>query len=104
MALRFALLRNCPPDGILPIRARSQFEVFYLDFDTEGELARYLRRPEVVVFAETVLSPLRDIALMIRDRFRDASPAPRDSVWLRTQLSHYIQLLVRFRSRPFSAH
>ncbi|KAJ6592943.1 hypothetical protein B0H19DRAFT_1245742 [Mycena capillaripes] len=93
MALRFALSRDVV-QGTTPLRStRSQYEVFFIDFDTHEELTLYLRRPEVINYCHNVLSPLRDIVMLVRDRFRSQAPQPKDIPWLRQQLSQYLRLL-----------
>lgn len=101
MALRFALLRDYQRGDPTSFRSRTQFEVFFLDLDTEEELVRYLRRPEVMQFSQGVLVPLRDTVMLIRDRFRVSPPVARDSPWIRHQTSIYLRFLVgdNFRDR-----
>ncbi|KAJ7752167.1 hypothetical protein B0H16DRAFT_1460134 [Mycena metata] len=74
MALRFALLRDYHRGDPTSFRSRTQFEVFFIDLDTEEELVRFLRRPEVARFSQQVLAPLRDQVMQIRDRFHLAPP------------------------------
>lgn len=94
MALRFALLRDYQRGAPASFRTRSQFEVFFIDLDTEEELVRYLRRPEVTNFSQQILVPLRDQVMLVRDRFRGSPPAARDSPWIRHQTSVYMRYLV----------
>ncbi|KAJ7859914.1 hypothetical protein B0H13DRAFT_1901269 [Mycena leptocephala] len=65
-------------------RSRSQYEVFFVDFDTQAELVQYLCRPEVVIIAITSL---------IRDRFRVRLPLPKDAPWLRRHLANFLHHL-----------
>ncbi|KAJ7689218.1 hypothetical protein B0H16DRAFT_1752949 [Mycena metata] len=93
MALRFALLRDYQRGDPSSFRSRTQFEVFFIDLDTEEELVRYLRRPEVSQFSQGVLVPLRDTVMLVRDRFRFSPPIARDSPWIRHQTSIYLRYL-----------
>ncbi|KAJ6482813.1 hypothetical protein C8R47DRAFT_1073412 [Mycena vitilis] len=90
MALSFALLKDYRLDESPTLRLRSDFEVVYLDFDSEIEMSNYLRRPVMRQFCLEVLRPLRDVIMALRDRFRNASPVPRDSPWIRGQLGAYM--------------
>ncbi|KAJ7622783.1 hypothetical protein DFH06DRAFT_1143115 [Mycena polygramma] len=95
MALSFALLKDYRLDESPTLRLRSDFEVVYLDFDSEIEMSNYLRRPVMRQFCLEVLRPLRDVIMALRDRFRNASPVPRDSPWIRGQLGAYMIHIVR---------
>lgn len=96
MALRFGLLKELEPDSSPSLRDRSEFEAYFLDFPREEELVRYLRDPDVVKFSQIVLLPLRDVVMLVRDRFRNNGPLPRDSPWIRRQLSEYMRLIVGY--------
>ncbi|KAJ7016739.1 hypothetical protein C8F04DRAFT_1201573 [Mycena alexandri] len=91
MALRFALLRNYRRNELPTRHSRTQFEVFFIDFDTDEELVRYLRRPEVSKFSLETLAPLRDQVMLIRDRFHGSAPLARDSSWIRRQTAVYMR-------------
>ncbi|KAJ7711584.1 hypothetical protein B0H16DRAFT_1480241 [Mycena metata] len=93
MALRFALLRDYHRGDPSSFRSRTQFEVFFIDLDTEEDLVRFLRRPEVARFSQQILAPLRDQVMPIRDRFHLAPPVARDSPWIRFQTSIYMRFL-----------
>ena len=99
MALRFALLRDYQRGDPSSFRSRTQFEVFFIDLDTEEELVRYLRRPEVSQFSQGVLVPLCDTVMLVCDRFRFSPPIARDSPWIRHQTSIYLRYLVREPTR-----
>ncbi|KAJ6465666.1 hypothetical protein C8R47DRAFT_1079269, partial [Mycena vitilis] len=86
----FALLKDYRLDESPTLRLRSDFEVVYLDFDSEIEMSNYLRRPVMRQFCLEVLRPLRDVIMALRDRFHNASPVPRDSPWIRGQLGAYM--------------
>jgi hypothetical protein len=94
MALRFALLRDYHRGNPTSFCSRTQFEVFFIDLDTEEDLVRFLRRPEVARFSQQILAPLRDQVMAIRDRFHLAPPVARDSPWIRFQTSIYMRFLV----------
>jgi hypothetical protein len=94
MALRFALLRNYRRNELPTRHSRTQFEVFFIDFDTDEELVRYLRRPEVSKFSLETLAPLRDQVMLIRDRFHGSAPLARDSSWIRRQTAVYMRSIV----------
>lgn len=94
MALRFALLKDVCRPAISSDRSRSQYEVFFVDFDTQAELVQYLCRPEVVNYCHNVLGPLRDVVSLIRDRFRICLPLPKDTPWLRRHLANFLHHLV----------
>ncbi|KAJ7017472.1 hypothetical protein C8F04DRAFT_1279388 [Mycena alexandri] len=91
MALAFALLRNYRRNELPTRHSRTQFEVFFIDFDTDEELVRYLRRPEVSKFSLETLAPLRDQVMLIRDRFHGSAPLARDSSWIRRQTAVYMR-------------
>ncbi|KAJ7813245.1 hypothetical protein B0H13DRAFT_2382644 [Mycena leptocephala] len=74
-------------------RSRSQYEVFFVDFDTQAELVQYLCRPEVVNYCHNVLGPLRDVVSLIHDRFRVRLPLPKDAPWLRRHLANFLHHL-----------
>ncbi|KAJ7817020.1 hypothetical protein B0H13DRAFT_1923192 [Mycena leptocephala] len=93
MALRFALLKDVCRPAIGSDRSRSQYEVFFVDFDTQEELVQYLCRPEVVNYCHNVLGPLRDVVSLIRDRFRVRLPLPKDAPWLRRHLANFLHHL-----------
>ncbi|KAJ7702002.1 hypothetical protein B0H16DRAFT_1483293 [Mycena metata] len=93
MALRFALLRDYHCGDPSSFRSRTQFEVFFIDLDTEEDLVRFLRCPEVARFSQQILAPLRDQVMLIRDRFHLAPPVARDSPWIRFQTSIYMCFL-----------
>ncbi|KAJ7175541.1 hypothetical protein C8R46DRAFT_1030586 [Mycena filopes] len=93
MALGFALLQDYYRGQSSAFRTRTQFEIFFLDLDSEEDMVRYLRRPEVVQFSVDVLVPLRDTVMLGRDRFRTASPILRDSLWIRHETSNYLRYL-----------
>lgn len=95
MALRFALLKDLPRFSPPSYHARALYEVFYVDLPDDETLVRYLRRPDVASYCETVLSPLRDVVMLARDRFYVSRPRPRDAPWVRKNLLVYLQLLVR---------
>lgn len=95
MALRFALLKHRPDHGPPSERARSDFEVIFVDLDTHSDLVEFLQRPSMIEFSRDVLRPMRDIAMLVRDRFRNDDPQPRDSPWIRLQLARYLGLIVR---------
>ncbi|KAJ7023302.1 hypothetical protein C8F04DRAFT_1271490 [Mycena alexandri] len=97
MALRFALLRDYQRGAPASFRTCSQFEVFFIDLDTEEELVRYLRRPEVTNFSQQILVPLRDQVMLVRDRSRGSPPAARDSPWICHQTSVYMCYLAYIR-------
>ncbi|KAJ7029779.1 hypothetical protein C8F04DRAFT_1187455 [Mycena alexandri] len=97
MALRFALLRDYQRGAPTSFCTRSQFEVFFIDLDTEEELVCYLRRPEVTNFSQQILVPLRDQVMLVRDHFRGSPPAARDSPWIRHQTSVYMCYLAYIR-------
>ncbi|KAJ7669493.1 hypothetical protein DFH06DRAFT_1125846 [Mycena polygramma] len=93
MALRFALLKDLPRAAPPAYHARTLYEVFYVDLPDDESLVRYLRRSDVASYCETVLSPLRDVVMLVRDRFYLSQPRPRDTPWLRRNLVVYLQLL-----------
>ncbi|KAJ7713532.1 hypothetical protein B0H16DRAFT_1743233 [Mycena metata] len=93
MALRFALLRDYHRGDPTSFRSRTQFEVFFIDLDTEEDLVRFLRQPEVARFSQQILAPLRDQVMAIRDRFHLAPSVARDSPWIRFQTSIYMRFL-----------
>ncbi|KAJ6504775.1 hypothetical protein C8R47DRAFT_1066949 [Mycena vitilis] len=93
MALRFALLKDLPRFSPPSYHARALYEVFYVDLPDDETLVRYLRRPDVASYCETVLSPLRDVVMLARDRFYVSRPRPRDAPWVRKNLLVYLQLL-----------
>ncbi|KAJ7921303.1 hypothetical protein B0H13DRAFT_2318654 [Mycena leptocephala] len=74
-------------------RSRSQYEVFFVDFDTQAELVQYLCRPKVVNYCHNVLGPLRDVVSLIHDRFRIRLPLPKDAPWLRRHLANFLHHL-----------
>ncbi|KAJ7895847.1 hypothetical protein B0H13DRAFT_1885369 [Mycena leptocephala] len=74
-------------------RSRSQYEVFFVDFDTQAELVQYLCRPEVVNYCHNVLGPLRDVVSLICDRFCVRLPLPKDAPWLRHHLANFLRHL-----------
>lgn len=95
MALRFALLRDGGHRSQpVALRHRTQFETIFLDFDTEEQLVRFLRHPDMVKYCENVLCPIRDIVMLVRDRFRSNPALPKDAPWIRTQGAAYLRLLV----------
>ncbi|KAJ7732740.1 hypothetical protein DFH07DRAFT_968310 [Mycena maculata] len=93
MALRYGLLKDISHGPAVQLSERAQFDTIFLDFDTEEELSLYLRRPDIQNYCRVVIGPLHDIIMLVRDRFRDEAPLPRDTPWVRAQMSDYIRLL-----------
>ncbi|KAJ7836180.1 hypothetical protein B0H13DRAFT_1913263 [Mycena leptocephala] len=87
------LLKDVCRPAIGSDRSRSQYEVFFVDFDTQAELVQYLCRPEVVNYCHNVLGPLRDVVSLIHDRFRVRLPLPKDAPWLRRHLANFLHHL-----------
>ncbi|KAJ7713915.1 hypothetical protein B0H16DRAFT_1478305 [Mycena metata] len=93
MALCFALPRDYHRGDPMSFRSRTQFKVFFIDLDTEEDLVRFLRQPEVTRFSQQILAPLRDQVMAIGDCFHLAPPVTRDSPWIRFQTSIYMYFL-----------
>ncbi|KAJ7813080.1 hypothetical protein B0H13DRAFT_1925768 [Mycena leptocephala] len=75
--------------------SRPEFEFIWIDLDSEAQLVEYLRCPSVARYCQTVLHPLCDIAMLVRNQFRGVDPAPCDSPWICQQLGAYMNLIVR---------
>ena len=95
MALRVSLLRTAVLRPRPSLEDRSDFEELYADFDSHDEFVEYLRRPAIAQLSREYLHPLRDVSMIVRDRFKYHDPAPRDGPWIREQTGYYVGFIVR---------